>query len=180
MRTTITIVIITRVFYRMWATMNFKLLFQATACTIIAAISSLTIHIYVMRLVQPYIGAIIEQGTKQGINFNPDPSTYSFVVVGAAYLTAIAMVAAYVFLYYHVQHCIPGKTKFAKMLVVTAILFAIKGDLLREPIMNFILSYESMSFFTSLQFVALNHIDKWLSNVFLAFCLVYLCPPKAN
>lgn len=160
--------------------MNFKLLLQGagSGCTIIAALLSLTAHIYVMKLAQPYIDAIIQQATEQGININPDPSTYSFIVVGAAYLTAILMVAAYVFLYYHAQHLIPGKTKFTKTLVVVAILFGLKGDLVRQPIMNFIVSFESMSFVTTLKFVVLNHIDKWLANILLAFCLVYLCPKR--
>ena len=133
-----------------------------------------------MGLAKPYINAIIEQGTRLGINFNPDPSTYSFIVVGTAYLTAIAMIAVYVFLYYHLQYLTPGKTKFTKSLVVAAILFGIKGDLVRQPIMDFILGYESASFFVALKFVVLNHIDKWLVNIVLAFCLVYFCPKKYN
>jgi len=158
--------------------MIYKKFFQATICTMIASISALTTHIYVMKWMQPYINAIIEQVTKEGINFNPDPSTYSWIVIGAAYLTAIAMIAVCVFLYYHAQHLIPGKTRFIKMLIVIAILFGIKGDLVRQPIMNFILSYESMDFFTSLKFVILNHIDQWVANIFLVICLVYLCPKK--
>lgn len=159
--------------------MNFKL-FQAAVCTIIATILSLTIHIYIIGLAKPYINTIIEQGTRLGINFNPDPSTYSFIIVGAAYLTAIAVIAVYVFLYYHIQYLIPGKTKFAKTFVVAAILFGIKGDLIRQPIMDFILGYESTSFLIALKFVVLNHIDKWLVNIVLAFCLVYFCPKKYN
>jgi hypothetical protein len=158
--------------------MNIKLLLQGAGCTIIAGLFSLTTHIYMMKLVQPYIDAIMQQASQQGINFNPDPSSYSFIVVGAAYLTAILMIAAYVFLYYHAQYMIPGKTNLTKIVAVTAILFCLKGDLIRQPIMNFIMNFESMSFITSFKLVILDHIDKWLANVLLAFCLVYFCPKK--
>lgn len=158
--------------------MVYKKFFQATICTLVASVSALTTHIYVMKWLQPYINAIVEQGIKQGINFNPDPSTYSWIIIGAAYLTAIAMVAVYVFLYYHAQHLISGKTRFMKILIVIAIIFGIGGDLVRQPIMDFISLSGSMDFFTSFRLVTLNHIDKWLANIFLAICLVYLCPKK--
>lgn len=158
--------------------MNFKQFLQASACALIAAIGSLTMHIYIRQWVQPYINAIIDQGTKAGVNFNLAPSIYSWLVIGAAYLTAIVIIALYVFLYYHVQHLIPGKTVLVRTFIVVAMLFGIKGDLLRQPIMNFIVSYESLGFFISAKLVALDHIDKWLANIFLAICLVNLCPKK--
>lgn len=156
--------------------MNFKWAYQITLCTLVATIFSLTTHIYVMKWLQPYVDIIISNCVQQGINFNPDPSTYSWLVVTAAYITAYMMIGVYVLLYYHAQHIIPGKNKLTKWFFLTLIIFGIKGDLIRQPIMNFIVSYESMSLYTSLIFVVLNHLDKWIANIFLAFFLVYFCP----
>jgi hypothetical protein len=158
--------------------MNFKFVVQLVACTVIAALASLTTHIYIMKFVQPCIDSIMEQAARDGINFNTDPSTYSSLIIGAAYLTAIIMIAMYVFLYYQLQNLVPGKTVLKKILFVTLILFGIKGDLIRQPIMNFIVSYELVSFFSACKFVVLNHSDKWIANILLAICLVTLCPKK--
>ena len=149
-------------------------------CIIVAAILSLTTHIYVMAWLQPYINAIVESGIKQGINFNPDPATYSWLVIGSSYGTAILMVGVYVFLYYHVQNFIPGKTKLAKVLIVIAVLLGIKGDLMRQPIMDFVVSSEAMNASMAFNLVVLNHLDKWLANILLTICLVYLCPKKSR
>lgn len=160
--------------------MSKTIYFKVFVCTLLATIISLTTHIYVMKWLQPYIDVIVESCIQQGINLNQDPSTYSWLVVGAAYLTAFMMVGVYVFLYYHIQHIIPGKNELTKWLCLTLIIFGIKGDLIRQPIMNFIISYESMNFSTALTFVVLNHLDKWFTNILLAFCLVYFCPKNIN
>lgn len=149
-------------------------------CTIFATIVSLTTHIYLMKWMQPSIIAIVDQLTESGININPNPSTYSYLIIDSAYVTAAVMIGIYVFLYYQVQQLIHAKTTCMKALIVTAILFGIKGDLVRQPIMDLIMTLEWVDIFTSLKFVTLNHLDKWLANIFLSFCLVYLCPKKSD
>jgi hypothetical protein len=156
--------------------MNKNVCFKLFACTIMATIAALTTHIYVMKWMQPYIDMLV-----QGMDMNPAPSTYSWLIIGSAYATAFMMIGVYTLLYYHLQHVVPGTSKLSKCLWVTLIIFAVKSEyLVRQPIMNFILSYESMSFLSALAFVVLDHIDKWLANILLAFCLVYFCPKKVN
>ncbi len=43
--------------------------------------------------------------------------------------------------------------------------------------MNFILMHTT-SFNNAFLYVTLDNIDKWIANLFLAVCLVYLCPQK--
>jgi hypothetical protein len=141
-------------------------------CSIIATVVSLTTHIYVIKWLHPYLEqtmAAMQQA---------DPPYYSWFVIGSAYLTATLIMGVYTFLYYHTQDLIPGKNKITKTIIVIALLFCIKGDLLRAPIMDLILNTQVAGLFTAAKFVILNYSDKWLANSLLAATLVYLCPSK--
>lgn len=109
----------------------------------------------------------------QGLHQEP----YSVLIKSAAYGTAFLNVSLIVFLYYHTQHLLPIKSKLGKALIVACILLEIKGNLIRLPIMDVLVNYSfGMHGLEPFKFVGLNKLDQWISNLFIAFCLVYLCP----
>ncbi len=146
-------------------------LIQLCVCLVIATVLSLTTHIYIMKWTDPILGPMM-----QGIP--PDPSDYTFTIIFAAYATAFIPVGFVVFLYYHTQHLLAYKSNLIKTLLVACIIFGVKGDLVRMPIMNFLVSYTFGTTTNPLLYVTLSHLDGWLANLFLAVSLVYLCPQK--
>ncbi len=155
--------------------MKNKKALQALICICIATGLALTTHIYAAESMKPIL-ELMRSITAQG-DSSVDPSTYQPIVIFSAYATAFMMIGFLVFLYYHTQHLLLAKSKLIKVLFVTCILFGFKGDLIRQPIMNFILMYTT-GFNNAFLYVILDNIDKWLANFFLAICLVYLCPVK--
>lgn len=148
---------------------------QMTICSLVAGFVALTTHIYVSQWTNPILEEMMRNAVGQGI----EPQAYPSIIIYAAYITTLMTTGFLVFCYYHVQHLIPGKSKIAKILCVTAIIFGIKGgDLIRQPIMDIILNHVT-GFENPILFVVLNHMDKWLANIFLAVCLVYLCPQNS-
>lgn len=157
--------------------MKSKKAIQAFICISIATVLALTTHIYVAEWMKPFLDKLMQSGTALGGAPSTDPSTYQPIVIFSAYATAFMMIGFLVFLYYHTQHLIPEKSKLIKTLFVTSILFGFKGDLIRQPMMNFILMHTT-GFNNAFFYVILDNIDKWIANLFLAVCLVYLCPDK--
>ena len=150
---------------------------QVFMSVVVATVLVLTTHIYMAEWMKPFLDAIMKNATAQGI-LSPDPSHYPPIIMYAAYGTAFMITGSLVFFYYHLQHLVPGKSNFTKILLVTAIIFMLKGgDLIRQPIMDIILNY-TIGFSNPILFVVLNHVDKWLANLLLAICLVFLCPRK--
>ena len=152
--------------------MNQRKIFQAFICVSIATVLALTTHIYILQWAEPILKAMT-----QGMTANPDPSNYPPVIMYSAYATAFFTVGLLVFFYYHAQHLIPGKSNLIKILLVTLILLGLKGDLIRQPLMDLILNY-TLGMERPFVFVAVNHVDRWLANLLLAVSLVYLCPRK--
>ncbi|MEN8236763.1 MAG: hypothetical protein ABFQ95_04380 [Pseudomonadota bacterium] len=152
--------------------MNQRKNFQAFICVSIATVLALTTHIYVLEWAKPILDTMA-----QGMNVNPDSSNYPPIIMYSAYATAFFTVGLLVFFYYHAQHLIPGKSNLMKVLLVTAILLGLKGELVRQPLMDLILNY-TLGMEQPFLFVSLNHVDRWLANLLLAVCLVYLCPRK--
>jgi hypothetical protein len=149
-----------------------KKIMQALVCLVLATISALTTHIYVSEWVKPLLDTMA-----QGMDPSPDSSTYPPFIIYAAYGTAFITVALKVFLYYHVQHLLPLKSKVFKILLVAGLMLELNGNLIRQPVMDLLLNY-TIGMKNPLLFVALNHFDKWLANLLLAICLVYVCPQK--
>jgi len=150
--------------------MNKKFL-HALVCLLIATILALTSHIYISEWVKPILDAMM-----QGLHSTP---AYSSAIISAAYATAFITVGLTVFLYYHTQHLLPLKSNLLKVLVVACILLEINGNLIRQPLMDILVNYSSgMNGLKPFAFVALTMLDKWISALLRALCLVYLCPKK--
>lgn len=150
--------------------MRNKAILQASLCLIMATILALTTHIYISEWVKPILDSMT-----QGLTSKP----YSPMIISAAYGTAFITIALVVFLYYHTQHLLPIKSRFLKALLVACILLELKGNLIRQPVMDILVNYSfGMEGLKPFLFVGLNKIDQWLANILLAMCLVYLCPQK--
>ena len=154
--------------------MKNKKALQALICTCIATGLALTTHIYVAEWMKPFLDKLI---AAQGGIPSTNPSLYPSIIIFSAYATAFLLIGFLVFLYYHTQHLIKAESRLTKILLVTCILFGFKGDLIRQPIMNFILMHTT-GFNDAFLYVILDNIDKWRANLLLALCLVYLCPYK--
>jgi hypothetical protein len=150
--------------------MRYKNSLQIAFCLIITTMLALTSHIYISEGVKPVLEAMT-QGLHQG--------SYSPFIIIAAYGTAFITVGLIVFLYYHTQHLLPIKSNFLKALIVACILLELKGNLIRQPLMDLLVNYSfGMQGLQPFAFVGLNMLDKWVSAYLLAIGLVYLCPKK--
>ena len=152
--------------------MKNKKMLQASSCLVVATIFSLTTHIYVSKWAKPSLDAMM-----QGIF--PEPPPYSSLIISAAYGTAFITVGLKVFLYYHAQHLFFNKSNLIKTFLIACISLELSGDLIRKPIMDVLVNF-TMGLKHPFLFVMLNQMDKWLSALLLAACLVYLCPKKLN
>ena len=150
--------------------MSNKKILQICGCLIAATVLALTTHIYVSEWTKPVVSSMMQ-------DLHADPSYYPPIIISAAYGTAFLTVGLLVFLYYHTQHFFPVKSNRSKAFLAACVVLEIKGDLIRQPIMDILLNY-TLGMKNPFLFVALNQADKWLSNLFLAVCLVYLCPKK--
>lgn len=139
-------------------------------CTFVAALLALTSHIYISDWTKVAIEHIMK-------DFHPESTGYSNTVIYAAYASAFITVGVIVFLYYQAGHLLNISNRILKALVIAALILEIKGDLFRQPLMDYILN-KSLGLDNPLLFVFLNQADKWVANLLLALCLVYLCPLK--
>ena len=153
--------------------MKNKKILQAGLCLVIATVLGLTSHIYISEWAKPILDSMM-----QGFHI-PESSGYSSAIISAAYGTAFITVGLKVFLYYHTQHLLLIKSNLLKALLVACISLEIKGSLIRQPIMDIIVSYSmGMNGLKPFLFVSINTVDGWVSSLLGALCLVYLCPEK--
>lgn len=150
---------------------------QALICIVTTSFSALTTHIYISQLTKPILDTLIQNSLEQNLISNPNPSEYPAIIIYASYATALVTTGFLVFCYYHTQHLIPGRFWYSKTIYTAAIIFGIKGELIRQPIMDYILNY-TIGLNNPLVFVIMNSLDQWLANLLLALCLVCLCPQK--
>ncbi len=139
-------------------------------CIIFASAMALSAHACIQKFTQPIIAKMLESAAAV-------PSGYPSHIIIAAYLTALLTTSLLVYLYYHLGHLLKIKNKILKTLVISAVLLEIKGDLIRQPLMDYLYNIHLGTAHPAL-FVILNQADKWLPNLILAATLVYLCPLK--
>lgn len=148
-----------------------KKILQIALCLITATVLALTSHIYISEGMKPILDAMMQDVSQ--------PPAYSAFIISAAYGTAVISVGLVVFLYYHTQHLLPIESNLLKVLVIACIILELKGNLIRQPLMNILVNYSmGMDGFKPYVFESLNALDNWVSALLLALCLVYLCPKK--
>lgn len=134
---------------------------------VIATLGTLTSHIFIQKAVTPLIEKMQQEMTVS--------ESYSFLVIFCAYITAFIQTSLTVFLYYKAGHILNIRNKTLRILFLAAIILELKGALIREPFMNFIYNVQ-LGMNNPFLFSILLQLDRWIPNLFLSACLVYLCP----
>ncbi|WP_420961350.1 hypothetical protein [Brucella sp. IR073] len=149
---------------------------RGLTCVVVATVAALTAHIFVQGWAQNIIGPIM-----QGLV--PPKDGYPSVVVVAAYVTALIPTGTVAFVYYWTADRLPIVSRPLRTLVIAAILLALKGDLIRQPLMNaitYMYVFAKPGAPVPVEAGLLLQADKWAANLVLAFCLVYFCPIRKD
>lgn len=140
-------------------------------CVIIAAFFVLISHIFFMKISHYFINLI-------------DPNIFSnklhdhgAFITFMAYITALLPISIIAYIYYQTAYLIPFKKNIARVFFITILILGVKGELFRQPFMNFICSLP-MGLKKAVLFSFLNHLHMWIANFILALLIVYLCPVK--
>ncbi|MEZ0261540.1 MAG: hypothetical protein ACAH80_11055 [Alphaproteobacteria bacterium] len=144
--------------------------FRFPLVVLIAAFVGLVAHVRLEVWAMPLI-------SKMTANLGPPDEQYPNLIIFMAYATACISVGLVAFLYRHLGQYMPVKKKWQRVLLLAAIVLEIKGDLIRQPVMDFIVNV-TQGLETPFQFVVVNQMDKWVANLLLAAIIVYLCPLK--
>lgn len=142
-------------------------------CTVLMVVLALTSHILIFEWTKPLLAQMTE-----GLP-SPFPNGYPRHIMYAAYGTAFIQGGLIVFMYYHAGHLLPVPHRFLRSLLLAGILLESKGELFRQPFMDYLCNV-TLGLKTPLLFVLLKQADKWVANLFLAFCLVYFCSTKVK
>lgn len=101
---------------------------------------------------------------------------YSRFINIMAYLTAVVTVFVLGVIYYHAGKLLPFGA-LANIALLAALLAEVKGVLLREPLMNYVVMRERKMPRPCLS-VLLRYADKWAANAVLAAGLVLFFPVR--
>ncbi|MBB2969870.1 hypothetical protein [Mesorhizobium sp. RMAD-H1] len=145
-------------------------LLRGLACIVVATAAALTTHIIAQAWAQDIGGPLME-------GFVPPTGAYSRPVIAAAYATAFMTMGFTAVIYYWVADRLPVTNSPMKVLVVAIALLALKGELIRMPIMNAV-TFAYYGAHAPISAALLLQADKWAANIVLAICLVYLCPVR--
>ncbi len=127
-------------------------------------------HVFIQNFTKPLLAAMA-----QGIR--PSTGNYPNTIVITSYITAFIMVSIDAFLYYHAGHLLKISNKILKSLVVAFIMLESHGELIRNTLVGY-LDLSRLGAHKPLFYIVLTQADKWIPNLILAFCIVYLCPLK--
>jgi hypothetical protein len=144
--------------------------FRLPLAIMLAAFVGLAAHVRLAAWAMPVIRDMTA-------NLGVPEKDYSALVIFMAYLTACISVGLVAFLYHHLGQYMPVRKKWQRVLLLAAIVLEIKGDLIRQPVMDFIAQI-AYGLETPFRFVVVNQMDKWVANLLLAAVIVYLCPLK--
>ncbi len=140
-------------------------------CVVVATFFALISHIFLMKVAHYFINMIDKEIFPKG-----PPSHGSFITI-VAYITALLPTFFIAYIYYQTADLISFTKKISKVCFVAILILGIKGDLFRQPFMNFICSLP-IGVKKAVLFSLLNHLHIWIANFILAFFIVYLCPVK--
>jgi len=131
---------------------------------IVAAIVALSLHIFLQQWTQPIIAHLMI-----GVEVARPP--YGPLITTAAYVTAVVPALVAAVLFYYGAHLLPSRSRIAKGLLLGGLIILIKGDLIRQPIMNFLIG-------NPLPVVALTDLHAVAANLGLGLAIGLLCPIK--
>jgi hypothetical protein len=137
---------------------NYKQFLQIILCLLLASVLALTSHIYVLEWVKPALDSMRGE-------ILSEPLPYSSFIISMAYTTACLTVGVKVFVYYHAQHLLPDWVDPIKTLLVACIHLELNGNLIRQPVMDFLVN-QTTGLKSPFLFAVINSVDKWVSALF--------------
>jgi hypothetical protein len=130
--------------------------------SVVAAIVALTVHILLQQWAQPIISERM-----RGIEVLRPP--YGAFVTGVAYVTAVVPAIVAAILFYYGAHLLPARSRLGKGLWLGVLILLLKGDLVRQPVMNFLIGNPP-------SVVVLNDLHGIAANLALGLAIGLLCP----
>lgn len=146
--------------------------FRLPLAVLVAAFLALVAHVWLDAWSMPIIRRMTETLT-------PAEGGYPQLIIFMAYFTACISVGVVAFLYHRLGQYMPVRKKWQRVLLLAAIVLEIKGDLIRQPVMDFMVNL-TLDMEHPFLFVVVNQMDKWVANLLLAAAIVYLCPLKKD
>jgi hypothetical protein len=144
--------------------MTRQTLFRILVVSAVAAIVALTLHILIQQWSQPIISA-----NMVGVEVARPP--YGLLITGVAYVTAMVPAIVAAILFYYAGRLLPARTRFGKGLWLGVLILLLKGDLVRQPMMNFLIGNPPTV-------VVLNDLHVIGANLALGLAIGLLCPMK--
>jgi hypothetical protein len=109
--------------------MTRQTLIQLIAVSVVGAALALTAHIILQQWAQPIISVRMS-----GVEVARPP--YGALITAMAYSTAIVPAFVAAVLFYYGGHLLPAHSRLAKGMWLALFILLVKGDLVRQPIMN--------------------------------------------
>ena len=129
---------------------------------VISTVIGLSTHIYLLKIISPVIAERM-----QGVVIQKPP--YSVVITTIAYITFVFPAIGTVLVYYFIQDVFPGKSRVVKGVLFGLLILLVKGELLRQPIMNFIVG-------NPIKITLLQQSQVWLSNLIMCVIIALFTP----
>jgi hypothetical protein len=135
----------------------------------IASVFGLTVHI----LMHKQICTLLRDALCAATILQPP---YPVHIIVVAYFTVVLPGLGLAILYYFLQtHFLMAvKSKFSRAMLLAGLLLLLKGELIREPLMNILIG-------NPISVALLHQTHVWLTNFVMAILVVYLMPaPKIS
>ena len=99
------------------------------------------------------------------------PDQYGFKVTFFAYLTLLIPASGIAFLYYFTGKDLPFNSRIVKGILLGIFLLLVKGDLIRQPIMDYLVGNPIIVVF-------LQHAQVWVYNLAITIVIALIVPFK--
>ena len=111
------------------------------------------------------------------LHWSEEAVVYDWGIVSLAYATLLLQTLFLVFLYYHSSHLIPWRKKLPRALFVTAVVLGIQGELVRQPLMNFVCSLH-LGWKEALCCSFVHQLSIWIPRLVFCTIIVFTIPQK--
>lgn len=122
----------------------------------------LSTHIYLLKVISPIIAERM-----QGIVIKKPP--YDMVITTIAYVTFVLPTIGTVLVYYFIQNFLPGKSRILKGILFGILILLVKGELFRQPIMNYMVG-------NPITITLIQQSQVCLSNLIMCVTVALLTP----
>ncbi len=132
--------------------------------TLLASGVGMALHVFLLQTVTPLITHAM-----QGISIPQPP--YSAIINLFAFITALLPVSGLAFLYYWIGDYIPAQSRLGKGLLLGFSFLFLKGDLIRQPLMNLLVG-------NPWEVVLLQLAEVWIPDLTIAIIIALIIPSR--